>query len=109
MNDKHRQLAAILVSLEQQMRDMMLWSETMPSIAALSSREPFAIDTLSFEQWLQFIFLPRLQHLVENKAKLPENCAVSPMAEEYFRKRGENSRELIELLVAIDRLLTTNI
>lgn len=108
MSDKHRQLAAMLVSLEQQMRNMMLWSETMPSFEALSSQEPFAVDTLAFEEWLQFIFLPRLQHLAENEAKLPEKCAVSPMAEESFRMRGEGSQELIELLVAIDRLLTTH-
>ncbi len=108
MSDKHRQLSAILVSLEQHMRRMMLWSETMPSIEALSSREPFAVDTLAFEEWLQFVFLPRLQHLAENDAKLPENCAVTPMAEEYFRCRGEESLGLIELLSDVDRLLTTN-
>jgi uncharacterized protein YqcC (DUF446 family) len=33
------------------------WDEVPPSIEALSSVEPFSVDTLDFEQWLQWIFL----------------------------------------------------
>ncbi|TNF04498.1 MAG: YqcC family protein [Gammaproteobacteria bacterium] len=108
MSEKHRQLAVYLAGLEQQLRCMMLWSEQSPSVEALSSREPFAVDTLAFEEWLQFVFLPRLHQLVDDRADLPENCAVTPMAEEYFRHGGEESQALIELLSAIDLLLSTS-
>ena len=42
-----------------------LWEKVSPSAAALASDEPFCIDTLTFPQWLQFIFLPTLYRMLE--------------------------------------------
>ena len=53
-------IAAQLIDLEAALRQLDLWSDTPPSQEALSSEQPFAMDSLEFEEWLQFIFLPTL-------------------------------------------------
>jgi uncharacterized protein YqcC (DUF446 family) len=79
-----------------------------PDSEALASTQPFAMDTLSLPQWLQFIFIPRMYALVESRAALPHKCRIAPMAEEYFRGRGRGMGEasLIAVLESIDTLLS---
>lgn len=103
---QHIALADILIDLEKELRELRLWEKEAPSAEALASIQPFAVDTLNFSQWLQFIFIPRLYELIEARAELPDNCGVAPMAEEYFRPMGLNSESLIGHLRRIDVLLT---
>ena len=103
---QHIALADILIDLEKELRELRLWEKEPPSADALASVQPFAVDTLNFSQWLQFIFIPRLYDLIEARAALPGNCGVAPMAEEYFQPMGLNSENLISHLRRIDVLLT---
>lgn len=98
-------LAALLIDIEAELRQLQLWEANPPSAQALSSSEPFCVDTLAFTQWLQFIFLPRMHILVEQRMALPQNCAIAPMAEEYFKPLRYNSGALIALLAQVDQLL----
>ncbi len=63
--------SALLKKLQAVMVSEGLWSEQIPSAAALGSRQPFACDTLSFEQWLQFIFIPRLHEMLSRGEMAP--------------------------------------
>ena len=103
---QHIALAEILIDLEKELRELRLWEAESPSAEALASVQPFAVDTLSFSQWLQFIFIPRLYDLIETRDALPVNCGVAPMAEEYFQPLGLNTANLINHLRRIDVLLT---
>lgn len=103
---QHIALAEILIDVEKELRELRLWEAEPPSAEALASVQPFAVDTLSFAQWLQFIFLPRLYEMINAGAELPDNCGVAPMAEEYFHPLGLNSGNLINHLRRIDVLLT---
>lgn len=62
------------------------------------------VATLDFPQWLQFIFLPRMQALIEYAARLPTACAIAPYAEEYFR-HDPDVQTLLAHLAEIDTLL----
>ena len=46
-------IAAQLIDLEAALRQLNLWSDESPSQEALSSEQPFAMDSLEFEEWLQ--------------------------------------------------------
>ncbi|TQV84648.1 YqcC family protein [Exilibacterium tricleocarpae] len=105
MSDRHLQIAAVLMDIEKELRELMLWQDEPPSAEALSSVQPFCIDTLTFVQWLQFIFLPRMYVLVDEELDLPRKCGIAPMAQEYFNGMGLNSRVLIKRLESIDRIL----
>jgi len=106
VNNIYRELASQLLDVEKALRKMNCWSDAMPPLSALASTEPFALDTLEFTEWLQFIFLPRMNLLVQAAAPLPENCKISPMAEEYFKDFSGQPAELIIVLELIDALLS---
>ena len=106
MSDTHILIAEILIDIEQELRELQLWEFEPPSAEALASTQPFAIDTLNFSQWLQFIFIPRLYHLVEHRLPLPGVSGVKPMAEEYFSSMGLHSAPLMMHLERVDLLLT---
>lgn len=95
-----------LLEVEYELRRLEYWDSEPPPPRALASTQPFAVDTLSFPQWLQFIFIPRMLELVEQSRPLPGNCHVAPMAEEYFRPLPENTARLEAQLREIDRLLS---
>ena len=99
-------IAAQLIDLEAALRQLDLWSETLPSQEALSSEQPFAMDSLEFEEWLQFIFLPTLYEVLGSGRALPERCAIAPMAEETVGKKKLPTEALIATLRELDRLIT---
>ena len=59
--DAYQQLSDMLKTLEESLQSEELWLAQTPSDDALSSVEPFAVDTLTFIQWLQFLFLPQIK------------------------------------------------
>lgn len=106
MSQKHIAVAEILMDIEKELRDLRLWEFETPPEEALASTQPFAIDTLNFPQWLQFIFIPRLYWMVEQRTPLPSVSGVKPMAEEYFSVLNLNSATLVLHLDRIDNLLS---
>jgi uncharacterized protein YqcC (DUF446 family) len=106
MTTKHITVAEILLDIEKELRDLRLWESESPSADALASTQPFAIDRLNFPQWLQFIFIPRLYIMIEQRMPLPNVSGVKPMAEEYFQVLNLNSAVLIAHLERIDNLLS---
>lgn len=106
MSSKHSAVAEILMAIEKELRELQLWEAESPSAEALASTQPFAIDTLNFPQWLQFIFIPRLYLMIEQRMPLPNVSGVKPMAEEYFRVLSLNSAVLITHLEKIDNVLS---
>ncbi|MEM8489227.1 MAG: YqcC family protein [Pseudomonadota bacterium] len=104
----HHAAASLLIDLESDLRRLGVWEVHPPSAEALASQEPFAIDTLKFTQWLQFIFVPKMYALIESRAPLPVSCAITPMAEEYFRGAALPIADLMETLRSVDDLLSEN-
>lgn len=106
MDARVNELAEHLLLIERELRVLGWWQEQAPSAAALASQEPFCVDTLTFEQWLQWIFLPRMKQLLEADAALPSVSGIQPMAEMVYREQSGVTRRLLELLGEFDRLLT---
>jgi uncharacterized protein YqcC (DUF446 family) len=102
----HTEVAEVLIDIEAQLRQLGLWDKIPPSSEALASEQPFAVDTLTLPQWLQFIFLPTIREMLEAGQSLPDRCGIVPMAEEFFRDTGLACDELIVALTRIDALLS---
>ena len=105
MDDAYKQLASLLLAVEQELRAMQLWDQQRPSAEALASNQPFAIDKLSFNQWLQFMFLPSMAGIIEAASALPEGCSIAPMAEEFYKAEQVDAISLIRHLAAIDAFI----
>jgi uncharacterized protein YqcC (DUF446 family) len=93
-----------LVELENLLKHHSLWSEQSPSDQALTSTAPFACDTLSFEQWLQFIFMPKMTQLIDCNQALPTQMHLAPMAEQVWQGNG-NYQDIISLLSSMDEFI----
>lgn len=104
MSDYH-EVAAVLIDIEAELRQLGCWESESPPPAALRSEQPFAVDTLNFAQWLQFIFLPKMQFLIDQQQELPSASGIAPMAEEYFSARQLPVNGLMAALRAVDALL----
>lgn len=85
--DKYRQSQQLLELLESVMREEGLWEVKSPDPQALASTQPFAIDSLSCGQWLQWIFIPRMKQLVAMHAPLPAQFEISPYVEEAMKEQ----------------------
>jgi len=99
-------IASRLMDIEAELRQLGQWASETPTPEALASTEPFCVDTLSFTQWLQFIFLPRMYALLEQNRLPPGPCSIAPLAEEYFKNGNLDTDRLIRHIAELDRLLT---
>ena len=106
MSALYRDVSVLLEGIEAEMRRLELWSEQPPTVEALASEQPFCVDTLSFQQWLQYVFLSTLRAIIDQQGALPETCQVAPMAEMAFTGSGEDTRVLLDLLCRVDSCLS---
>ena len=100
------QLIHLLTTLEAELRAQGRWDDEPPSETALQSKQPFAFDTLSFDQWLQWIMLPRMHELLSLQMPLPSSCSIAPMAEEVYGRDDSGGARIILIIADIDLLLT---
>lgn len=109
-DSRYSRLADTVLEIEREMRQLSMWisedSPEAPSHEALSSTQPFCIDTLEFPEWVQFVLLVRVRNLIEAGAELPEKSDIAPMAEEYFRQRPQNTDNLVEFIREMDRIIS---
>lgn len=106
MDKRFPEVADHLLLIERELRVLGWWSETPPGDEALSSVEPFCVDTLEFEQWLQWVFLPRMKIILEENLPLPNASGILEMAEMVYASRQKETRFLQQLLAHFDRLIT---
>ena len=99
-------LSQLLKTLENELRMQGRWDAAKPPPGALGSTQPFAVDTLTFDQWLQWILLPKMNDLLLRQLPLPDNCAIQPMAEEVYDQEDDGALRLIGIIAEIDTLLT---
>ena len=105
MDARIPQIADQLLLIERQLRQLGLWAQQAPSAEALASQQPFCVDSLAFEEWLQWIFLPRLKSMLEVNAPLPTASGIAAMAEQVFVGRALEVKGLIAALEEFDRLI----
>ncbi|YCH21072.1 YqcC family protein [Pseudomonas sp. D1-3] len=98
-------IADQLLLVERALRVQGLWEASAPSVEALSSEQPFCVDTLDFSQWLQWIFLPRMKAIIEAGAELPAVSGILPMAEQVYGADSHEAAALLKALGDFDRLI----
>lgn len=99
------QVRHILLAIEQSMQDLALWQAAPPQAQAFSSTEPFCIDSMMAEEWLQWVLLPRMTALLDANAPLPTRFDIAPYFEEALKDRQPNCIPLLVLLKRLDLLL----
>lgn len=98
-------LADQLLLIERELRVLGFWATSSPDARSLTSQEPFCVDTLAFEEWLQWIFLPRMKLILERDEALPAVSGILAMAEMVYQGRLEQVSGLLKALRAFDELI----
>lgn len=82
-------LFSLLQQLEAELRACGAWQSQAPDEAALQSSQPFALDTLAPHEWLQWIFVPRLQQMIASGQPLPRGFAITPYFEQAWLEQTQ--------------------
>lgn len=102
---KHEKVSVLLVALKEVLEQHGHWRQEMPADEALASAEPFAVDTLSCTEWLQWIFIPKMAFLLEHQQPLPVSFSISPYVEEATRGLAGHA-DITRVSMDIDALFT---
>ena len=106
---KKEKIKQLLLLLERSLRDAELWSTEEIAEDRLASKVPFCADTLSYPEWLQFVFIRKMQALIEGEDDLPSASGLLPMAQVYFGRDIFRYRELAGILLKLDRTIREEI
>lgn len=109
MDARVAELADQLLLIERELRVLDLWDTSAPDARALASQEPFCVDTLSFEQWLQWIFLPRMKVILEREEALPAVSGILSMAEVVYQTQPQRMAGLLKALGRFDALISRGV
>ncbi|WP_192458084.1 YqcC family protein [Musicola keenii] len=106
MSNPKIQVRQSLFGIEQALKASLLWQSVPPDDAAFTSIQPFCLDSMQAEQWLQWVLLPRMHALLDGDAPLPERVAILPYFEAAFDGRTESITPLLAELRRFDDLFT---
>ncbi len=90
--------------IESELRRLNRWSaEPLPS-EKFKDMGAFGSNTMAFEQWLQFVLIPRIHAILEEKGEFPNNSMLAPYAIRVFDGDPEAGK-LHDLLYELDKLI----
>jgi len=92
----------LINEIEAEMKHSGLWQSEPLKPEQLNFRQAFAMDTMAFSQWLQFIFIPRVREAIAAN-RFPSSSSVGGQAVREFDTVREASR-LTTLLSEFDAL-----
>ncbi len=92
-----------LTEIEAELKQIGFWQTEPLKPEQLEFQEAFGMDTMAFSQWIQFVLIPRVEAIIQNKGQFPSTSQVGAQAvREYDGVRGTS--RLIELLQEFDVL-----
>jgi uncharacterized protein YqcC (DUF446 family) len=88
--------------IESEMRRIGLWQNEPLRPEQMEFTQAFAMDTMTYAQWLQFVFLPRVREAAAAN-QFPSSSSVGAQAVREFDGSPE-AGDLITLLAEFDDL-----
>ena len=88
--------------IEAEMRSIGFWQNEPLRPEQMEFTQAFAMDTMAFTQWLQFVFLPRVREAAAAN-QFPSSSSVGTQAVREFDGNPE-AGDLITLLAEFDAL-----
>lgn len=77
-------VAEKIAAIESEMKRTGLWrSEPLPQ-EKYNFRQAFALDTMAFTEWLQFILIPRVKEILTTDGEFPAKSEVGAQAFREF-------------------------
>jgi uncharacterized protein YqcC (DUF446 family) len=102
--DKHAQVAVMIDRIEAEMRAIELWQHEPLEPSRYAFNQAFAMDTMAFSQWLQFVFIPRVREIISAHGSFPSQSMVAAQAAREYDGLQDASK-LLSLLSQFDALI----
>src|SRR5690349_11461324 len=102
-NPEHSLVKARIDAIEAEMKKIDYWQNKPLPEGAMNFRSAFAMDTMAYVQWLQFVFVPRVNQIVAERGAFPSKSAVGAQAIREFDGADE-AANLVHLLCEFDAL-----
>jgi len=90
--------------LEAELKRLNRWNTEPLSAEKFDNMGAFGSNTMTFEQWLQFILIPRIHAIVNEKGEFPKGSMLATYAIRVF-DGDPGADRLHELLFALDQLI----
>lgn len=99
----YAELNALLDLLSQALKKHNMWPLCVPEDSAFESTQPFCLDTMTFNEWLAFVFIPKMKALIESAQPIPA-MKIKPAMDVYFPSAPQGVSNAVE---AIDQWSST--
>jgi uncharacterized protein YqcC (DUF446 family) len=93
--------------IEAELKLLRRWNTSPLPPEKFENMGAFGCNTMSFEQWIQFVLLPRIHLIVRDKDSFPQGSMLGPYAIRVFDGDLESSR-LHDLLYELDEIVNQN-
>lgn len=100
----YQPLQTALLELEASMKAADLWRMPTPDAEAFASQQPFCIDTMSLPQWIRFVFIARLNALMDARAAMPAKCEVAPAVAAYLQQEKTPAHHQLLIVRAVEKV-----
>lgn len=70
--------------IEAELKRLGRWSAQPPPPEAFENMGAFGMNTLAFEQWLQFVLIPNVREIIATQEAFPSSSEVSVYATREF-------------------------
>jgi uncharacterized protein YqcC (DUF446 family) len=102
--DIYESVASKAAEIEAELKRLGRWMENPLPDECFEDIGAFGSNTMSFENWLQFILLPRIHEIIKEKSDFPSGSHLAPYAIRYFD--GDADSEFIQhTLYSLDQLI----
>ena len=103
MQPSYEEVQQHIDGIEAEMKRIGFWSDEPPTPEMYNFTQAFAMDTMPFSYWLQFIFIPRVRSIIAEQGDFPRSSQVGVQAVREFDGAWEAS-DLVSKLIAFDAL-----
>jgi len=93
--------------IEAELKHLNRWSDAPLSPEKLENMGAFGSNTMTFEQWMQFVLIPRIHQIIKDEDSFPDGSMLAPYAIRYFDGDPE-AGPLHDLLYELDNLINGN-
>jgi uncharacterized protein YqcC (DUF446 family) len=78
--DAYKRSAYYAGRIERELRGLNGWQDASLPDTAYTSETAFFADTMTFYQWLQFVLLPRVREIIDQRGSFPAESYVAAYA-----------------------------
>jgi len=99
-SDKYDAVKAQIQAIEDELKRLERWQDAPLPKEKFVDMGPFGMNTMAIEQWIQFVLVPRVHEIVEEKGEFPKSD-FSVVAVRAF-DGDDAAAKLLELIIAFD-------